>query len=54
MNTPGIEAREIKDMTTNRHFCEVFFTDVRIPKGNLVGNQGDAFKQTTSLQLQLT
>jgi alkylation response protein AidB-like acyl-CoA dehydrogenase len=32
MNTPGIEAREIQDMTTNRHFCEVFFTDVRVPK----------------------
>ena len=45
-NTPGIEAREIKDMTTNRHFCEVFFTDVRIPKENLVGTQGGAFKQT--------
>ena len=46
MNTPGIEAREIQDMTTNRHFCEVFFTDVRIPKANLVGTQGGAFKQT--------
>ncbi|HVE18929.1 MAG TPA: acyl-CoA dehydrogenase family protein, partial [Ilumatobacteraceae bacterium] len=23
MNTPGIEIRPIKDMTTNRHFCEV-------------------------------
>jgi alkylation response protein AidB-like acyl-CoA dehydrogenase len=46
MNTPGIEAREIQDMTTNRHFCEVFFTDVRVPKENLVGAQGGAFKQT--------
>ena len=31
MDTPGIEVRPIKDMTTNRHFCEVFFTDVRVP-----------------------
>ena len=46
MNTPGIEAREIQDMTTNRHFCEVFFTDARVPKDNLVGLQGGAFKQT--------
>jgi alkylation response protein AidB-like acyl-CoA dehydrogenase len=46
MNTPGIETREIQDMTTNRHFCEVFFTDVRVPKANLVGEQGGAFKQT--------
>ncbi len=46
MNTPGIETREIQDMTTNRHFCEVFFTDARVPKDNLVGLQGGAFKQT--------
>jgi len=46
METPGIEVRPIKDLTTNRHFCEVFFTDVRVPKGNLVGVEGAAFKQT--------
>ena len=46
MDTPGIEVRPIKDMTTNRHFCEVFFTDVRVPAINLVGAEGGAFKQT--------
>ena len=46
MDTPGIEVRPIKDMTTNRHFCEVFFTDVRVPALNLVGVEGNAFKQT--------
>jgi alkylation response protein AidB-like acyl-CoA dehydrogenase len=46
MQTPGIEVRPITDMTTNRHFCEVFFTDVRVPIGNLVGVEGAAFKQT--------
>jgi alkylation response protein AidB-like acyl-CoA dehydrogenase len=46
MNTPGIEIRPIKDMTTNRHFCEVFYTDVRVPLNNLVGVEGAAFKQT--------
>ena len=46
MDTPGIEVRPIKDMTTNRHFCEVFFTDVRVPGDNLVGVEGAAFKQT--------
>ena len=46
MDTPGIEVRPIKDMTTNRHFCEVFFTDVRVPVVNLVGAEGGAFKQT--------
>ena len=46
MSTAGIEVRPITDMTTNRHFCEVFFTDVRVPVGNLVGTEGAAFKQT--------
>ena len=46
MDTPGIEVRPIMDMTTNRHFCEVFFTDVRVPVENLVGHEGGAFKQT--------
>jgi alkylation response protein AidB-like acyl-CoA dehydrogenase len=46
MSTPGIEVRPITDMTTNRHFCEVFFTDVRVPAANLVGVEGNAFKQT--------
>ncbi|MBI5090666.1 MAG: acyl-CoA dehydrogenase family protein, partial [Actinobacteria bacterium] len=46
MTTPGIEVRPITDMTTNRHFCEVFFTDVRVPIENLVGVEGAAFKQT--------
>lgn len=46
MDTPGIEVRPITDMTTNRHFCEVWFTDVRVPVANLVGVEGAAFKQT--------
>ena len=46
MSTPGIEVRTIKDMTTNRHFAEVFYTDVRVPVANLVGVEGNAFKQT--------
>lgn len=46
MDTPGIEVRPITDMTTNSHFCEVWFTDVRVPASNLVGTEGNAFKQT--------
>jgi alkylation response protein AidB-like acyl-CoA dehydrogenase len=46
MDTPGIEVRPITDMTTNRHFCEVWFTEVRVPVVNLVGVEGNAFKQT--------
>ncbi len=46
MDTPGVEVRPITDMTTNRHFCEVWFTDARVPVANLVGVEGNAFKQT--------
>lgn len=46
MDLPGIEVRPITDMTTNRHFCEVWFSDVRVPAVNLVGVEGNAFKQT--------
>jgi len=46
MDRPGIDARPITDMTTNRHFCEVFFSGVRVPAANLVGVEGNAFKQT--------
>jgi len=51
MDLPGIEVRPIQDMTTNRHFCEIYFTDVQVPVENLVGVEGDAFKQTM-VQLQ--
>jgi alkylation response protein AidB-like acyl-CoA dehydrogenase len=46
MDTAGIEVRPITDLTGNRHFCEVYFTDVRVPVENLVGVEGDAFAQT--------
>ena len=46
MDAPGIDVRPITDMTTNRHFCEVYFTDVRVAAANLVGVEGNAFKQT--------
>jgi alkylation response protein AidB-like acyl-CoA dehydrogenase len=46
MDSPGIEVRAVQDMITNDHFCEVFFTDVRVPIANLVGVEGLAFGQT--------
>ena len=46
MDLPGIEVRPIVDMTMNRHFCEVYFDNVRVPCENLVGAEGGAFKQT--------
>ena len=46
MDAPGISVRPIRDMTTNAHFCEVFYDDVRVPADHLVGAEGAAFAQT--------
>ncbi|WP_444984818.1 acyl-CoA dehydrogenase family protein [Halomonas mongoliensis] len=42
MNTSGVEVRPIENLERHAEFCEVFFSDVRVPKENLVGevNQG--------------
>jgi alkylation response protein AidB-like acyl-CoA dehydrogenase len=40
MKTPGIEVQPLKTMTGQAEFTEVFFTDVRVPKANVVGGRG--------------
>lgn len=37
MASPGVETRPIKLISGASPFCETFFTDVKVPKGNLVG-----------------
>ena len=37
LKTPGIEVRPIETMDGFTHFCETFFTDVPVPRENLVG-----------------
>ena len=37
MATPGVEARPIKLISGSSPFCETFFTDVKVPKSQLVG-----------------
>jgi len=44
MDLPGIEIRPIKEMTGGSTFNEVFFTDVRIPAANLVGDQDEGWR----------
>jgi alkylation response protein AidB-like acyl-CoA dehydrogenase len=43
METPGIEVRPLKTMTGDETFNEVFFTDVRVPKEQIVGNRGEGW-----------
>jgi alkylation response protein AidB-like acyl-CoA dehydrogenase len=40
MKSPGIEVRPIQLISGNSPFCETFFTDVKVPKENLVGPLG--------------
>ncbi len=44
MKAPGIEIRPITEMTGGHTFNEVFFSDVRIPAGNLVGDLNDGWR----------
>lgn len=44
MDAPGIEIRPITEMTGGHTFNEVFFTDVRIPAANMVGELNDGWR----------
>jgi alkylation response protein AidB-like acyl-CoA dehydrogenase len=46
---PGVEVRPIRTLTGDDEFCEVFFTDARIPAENVVGPVNDGWKVANSL-----
>lgn len=43
MDTPGLDVRPIKTMTGESFFNEVFFTDVRTPKDQIIGQRGEGW-----------
>jgi alkylation response protein AidB-like acyl-CoA dehydrogenase len=45
LRSPGVEVRPIRDMTDDRHFCEIHFEGVRVPAENLVGELNGSFRQ---------
>jgi alkylation response protein AidB-like acyl-CoA dehydrogenase len=49
MTSDGVEVRPIKQPSGEKHFCEIFLTDVVIPRANLIGpeNAGWAVAQGT-------
>jgi alkylation response protein AidB-like acyl-CoA dehydrogenase len=46
MATPGIEIRPLRHLTGGADFAEVFFTDVVVPRENLVGALDDGWRLT--------
>ena len=46
MDTPGIEVRPLRHITGNVDFAEVFFTDVIVPRENLIGAMNDGWRIT--------
>ena len=40
MDAPGVEVKPIRMISGASPFCETFFTNVKVPKGNLVGVEG--------------
>ena len=49
MDTPGVEIRPLVDMTMNANFNEVFFTDVRVPKDQIVGRRGQGWQVANAI-----
>ena len=43
MTSPGVEVKPIKMISGASPFCETFFTDVKVPKANLVGREGEGW-----------
>ncbi len=43
-DTPGIEILRRQETMMDDRPCEVSFTDVRVPVGNIVGQEGDGFR----------
>jgi len=48
MKTPGIDVRPIENMASDKHFAEVFFTDVKVPVENRLGDEGKGWAVTVS------
>jgi alkylation response protein AidB-like acyl-CoA dehydrogenase len=46
MDTPGIEVRPLRHITGNVDFAEVFFSDVIVPRENLIGAMNDGWRIT--------
>ena len=44
MHAPGVEVRPLRQITGEAEFNEVYFTDVRIPDAERLGDVGDGWR----------
>ena len=44
MHAPGVEVRPLTQITGQAEFNEIFFSDVRVPKENLLGQVGEGWQ----------
>ena len=48
MDAEGLEVRPIENMAGDRHFAEIFFTDMKVPIENRLGEEGEGWGVTVS------
>ncbi|MGH2754104.1 MAG: acyl-CoA dehydrogenase family protein, partial [Actinomycetota bacterium] len=44
MHSPGVEVRPLKQITGDPEFNEIFFSDVRVPRENVLGEVNDGWR----------
>ena len=44
MDQPGVEVRQLRQMNFHASFNEVFLTDARVPRGNVIGDVGQGWQ----------
>lgn len=49
LKAPGVEIRPINQIDGGKHFNEVFFTDVRVPAADLLGEMNNGWRQATAM-----
>jgi alkylation response protein AidB-like acyl-CoA dehydrogenase len=48
MKSEGVDVRPIENMAGDKHFAEIFFTDVKVPVSQRLGDEGKGWAVTVS------